>query len=122
MDTYIDRIKYNYYPIECTNSRNIKRKNPKIITTYQGKINQPNIIYANKYKETTYQATELFVYGKIHDIYSTNKNIQDGEIVILHHPITSDIKLYCCFPFIYNNHCIDAEIDAIIISSKITSK
>ena len=43
MDTYIDRIKYNYYPIECTNSRNIKRNNPKIITTYQGKINQPNI-------------------------------------------------------------------------------
>lgn len=116
MDTQNIDIRYDYYPIECSNIRNIVNNdsnNISINSTYQGRINQPNLIYNNKDNiEINYQATDLFIYGKLHNIQEFN---QDGEIVILHRPTTSAIKLYCCFPITYKK-CSPTEIDSLILS------
>lgn len=116
METQNKGIHYNYYPIECSNIRNIQTqdmKNEIITSTYQGKINEPNLMYSdNGQFEIGYQATDLFLYGKIHDM----NIIQDGELVILHRATTLSNKLYCCFPLIYDKKSPITEIDQILMS------
>ena len=108
MDTITSKIKYNYYSIECVNLRKMSKN---IISTYQGRINDPNIIYKNGNTSINYQATELRIYCNIHNI-----DDEDGEIVILHRPTTLGIKMYCCFPIVYKENCKVTEIDSIILS------
>ena len=108
MDTMNSRVKYNYYSIECTNVRKMSKS---IRSNYQGRINDPNIIYRNGNTSINYQATELRIYSNIHNIKE-----EEGEIVILHRPTTLGIKMYCCFPFAYKENCGATEIDAIILS------
>ena len=47
METQNKNIKYNYYPIDCINIRKINKNSDERIATYQGKINEPNIMYKN---------------------------------------------------------------------------
>ena len=117
METQNDCIKYNYYPINCINIRNSSINNDTKIATYQGKVNEPNIMYNNGSEIINYQAKELFVCSKIHAV---NKN-QDGEIIIIHSPTTSSIKLYVCFPFLYNDNTEITDIDKILFSSTKTN-
>jgi membrane protein CcdC involved in cytochrome C biogenesis len=113
METENNNIRYNYYSIECLN---IRRNENGVMATYEGKINEPNIIYNDDENMViNYQAKELFIYGKIHSISDIN---QDGEIVIIHRSTTSGEKLYCCFPFVYKDNCIETEIDTILLSKE----
>ena len=113
MDTQRKDIKYDYYPIECINLQHYKRD---IMCTFQGRVNQPNIVhYDDNNIVINYQATDLYIYGNLH-----NKKNVDGEIVILHSPTTSEVKLYCCFPFAYKKMKKDTVFD-VMISSKTSS-
>ena len=107
MNTSHNGIRYNYHPIECTNIVSMVDKNKKykkMSSSFMGKINNPNIIYKKNNKIVNYQAVEIFLSSQNHNIEDT---AYDGEIVVLHRPVTSDIRLYCCFPF---THSIDVEI------------
>jgi hypothetical protein len=113
-------IKYNYYSIECENIRNLITDSGKTVITsnYQGKINEPNLFYSdNNSFDIGYQATHLFIYGKLHDF---DKCHPDGELVILHRSTTLSTKLYCCFPLVYDKKSPITSIDDIIISEKQT--
>ena len=111
METQDEFIKYNYYPIDCINIRNVDET---IVATYQGKINEPNIMLKKGNEIINYQAKELRLCNKLHEI--TEK--QDGEIMIIHSPTTSSMKLYVCFPFVYKNNVNITDIDEIFFSDK----
>ena len=111
MDTENEFIKYNYYSINCINIHNV---NETIIATYQGKLNEPNIMLKKGNEIINYQARELRFCKKIHDI---NEN-QDGEITIIHYPTTSSIKLYACFPFVSKNNDNVTDIDEIFFADQ----
>jgi hypothetical protein len=115
MDTQSEDIKYDYYQIECMNLQNVMNQETNknsIKSSFKGKINQPNLIHRpDKNTIVNYQATDLFIYGNLHNI-----NNVDGELVIAHSPTTSAIKIYCCFPFAYKKTKKDSDIDAIFSS------
>ena len=84
----------------------------KISSPFIGKINNPNIIYNKNNKSINYQAVENFFSFKNHNIDNAS---YDGEIIVLHRPVTSDIKLYCCFPFLQSVDVeTSTEIDALL--------
>jgi hypothetical protein len=66
---------------------------------------------------TNYQAVELQLHGRMHNISGM---VHDGEMVILHRPTTSALKLYCCFPFAHKEDSPETEIDNIILSKTST--
>jgi hypothetical protein len=114
MNTQSVDIKYDYYTIECLNLQNTA-STETITCSFSGKSNQPNLMcYNDDDTEINYNATDLFVYGNLHDLSNV-----DGEIVILHSATTSAIKLYCCFPFAYKTSEQRNELD-VIFSSKTT--
>ena len=124
METQNEYIRYNYYPINCINIRNWNDKDDddKKITTYQGKINQPNLIYKEKNGSEIihYQSKELRICNKIHKI--DDKEEQDGEIMIIHNPTTSSLKLYVCFPFLYKENIPVTDIDKVFFPITTTSE
>ncbi len=114
MNTKQENVKYNYYAIDClniVNKINDITSLRKISASFRGRENNPNIIYKKNNLKTNYQATDIYVCDKIHQI----KNLMhDGEVVILHRPTTTSIKLYTCFP--YKNSNISTDIDNLIDS------
>ena len=114
MNTNQENIRYNYYAIECLNIVNTINDTTslmKISASFRGRENNPNIIYKKNNMKTNYQATDIYVCDKIHNIKNT---IHDGEVVILHRPTTTSIKLYTCFPYVNSNVSVD--IDKLIDS------
>lgn len=116
MNTKSKNIHYNYYPIECTNVVNVVNNDTKlkrISSSFRGKINNPNIIYKKNNLQINYQATNFYINDRIHDMKESQ---QDGEIVILHQPTTTAMKLYVCFPFIESSKTLKTDIDKLIDS------
>ena len=114
MNTKQENIRYNYYAIDCLNINNsINDTNSlrKISASFRGRENNPNIIYTKNNVNINYQATDIYITDKNHNIKNV---IQDGEIVILHRPTTTSIKMYACFPYIGSN--ISTDIDNLIDS------
>ena len=114
MNTKRENIRYNYYAIDCLNINNsINDTNSlrKISASFRGRENNPNIIYTKNNVNINYQATDIYITDKNHNIKNV---IQDGEIVILHRPTTTSIKMYACFPYIGSN--ISTDIDNLIDS------
>jgi hypothetical protein len=114
MNTKQENIRYNYYAIDCLNINNsINDINSlrKISASFRGRENNPNIIYTKNNVNINYQATDIYITDKNHNIKNV---IQDGEIVILHRPTTTSIKMYACFPYIGSN--ISTDIDNLIDS------
>lgn len=114
MNTKQENIRYNYYAIDCLNINNsINDTNSlrKISASFRGRENNPNIIYKKNNVKVNYQATDIYINDKNHNIKNV---IHDGEIVILHRPTTTSIKIYTCFPYIGSN--INTDIDNLIDS------
>jgi hypothetical protein len=114
MNTKKENIRYNYYAIDClniVNSINDTNSLKNISASFRGRVNNPNIIYTKNNLKTNYQATDIYVNGKNHNIKNV---IHDGEIVILHRPTTTSVKLYTCFPYVSSNTITD--IDNLIDS------
>ena len=114
MNTKQENIRYNYYAIDCLNINNsINDTNSlrKISASFRGRENNPNIIYTKNNVNINYQATDIYITDKNHNIKNV---IQDGEIVILHRPTTTSIKIYTCFPYIGSN--MNTDIDNLIDS------
>ena len=114
MNTKQENIRYNYYAIDCLNINNSTNDTTfikKISASFRGRENNPNIIYTKNNLNINYQATDIYISDKNHNI----KNIiHDGEVVILHRPTTTSIKLYTCFPYVGSNTSTD--IDDLIDS------
>lgn len=114
MNTKQENIRYNYYAIDCLNINNSinDTSSLKIISaSFRGRENNPNIIYTKNNLKINYQATDIYINDKNHNI----KNVQhDGEVVILHRPTTTSIKLYTCFPYVGSN--VSTDIDNLIDS------
>lgn len=116
MNTKSKNINYNYYPIECVNVVNVindDTKLMKISSSFRGKVNNPNVIYKKNNLQINYQAINIYINDKIHDMKDSH---QDGEIVILHQPTTSAMKLYVCFPYIEMSKTPKTDIDKLIDS------
>jgi hypothetical protein len=114
MNTKQENIRYNYYAIDClniNNSINDTNSLKKISASYRGRENNPNIIYTKNNLKINYQATDIYINDKNHNIKNV---VHDGEIVILHRPTTTSIKLYTCFPYFRSNTSTD--IDNLIDS------
>jgi hypothetical protein len=103
-------IIYDYYPIECKLSTNTSSS---IETMYLGQPNRPNIVYIDQQKKKTlYHTDHLTLVKAIHNIPTS-----DGEILISHKSLTSSKRLLCYFPFMYNPHGKETDIDQWINSS-----
>jgi hypothetical protein len=117
MNTKSSNIRYNYYSIECMNIVNSVNNDTKLRTitsSFRGKVNNPNIIYKKNNININYQATKLYINGKIHDM--DDGLLQDGEIVILHQPTTTALKLYCCIPYKESSKISKTVVDDLINS------
>lgn len=115
MNTNQQNIRFNYYAIECLNIINsIDEKDSltQISASFKGRMNNPNIIYSDNNLTVNYQATNIYINEKIHSI--SNFSSQDGEIVILHRPTTTSLKLYACFPFKGSTKNSKTDIDKFI--------
>jgi hypothetical protein len=113
MDTNQQNIHFNYYAIECLNMINsIDERDSltQISASFRGRVNNPNIIYSNNNLTVNYQATNIYINDNIH----SNISSQDGEIVILHRPTTTSLKLYACFPFKGSTKNSKTDIDKLI--------
>lgn len=130
METQNECLRYNYYPMDCINIRTLQDENEKQqnenvnvnekkIATYQGKINQPNLSYKKNNEVIHYQSKELRICNKIHQM---NQQEQEGEIMILHTPTTSSLKLYACFPFLSDKNIASTDIDKIFFSNTIQNE
>ena len=118
MNTNQENIRYNYYATDCLNIVNTINDTTslrKISASFRGRENNPNIIYKKNSMKTNYQSTDIYVCDKIHNIKNT---MHDGEVVILHRPTTTSIKLYTCFPYVNSN--ISTDIDNLIDSESHT--
>jgi hypothetical protein len=115
MNTNQENIRFNYYAIECLNiinSINERDSLTQISASFRGRVNNPNIIYTKNNLKVNYQATDIYINDKIHSI--SNSSSQDGEIVILHSPTTTSLKLYACFPFQGSTKNSKTDIDKFI--------
>ena len=132
METQNECLRYNYYPMDCRNIRTLQEENEtqqtenvneneKKIATYQGKINQPNLSYKTKDEVIHYQSKELRICNKIHQMDEQEQE-QEGEIMILHTPTTSSLKLYACFPFLSDKKMASTDIDKIFFSNAIQNE
>ena len=98
MNTTNKNIRYNYYNIECVNIVNQIDDTTmlrKLSSSFRGKENNPNIIYTKNNSNINYQATNIYLSNKNHIM----SDKYDGEIVILHKPTTTSLKIYSCFPY-----------------------
>lgn len=117
MNTTHENVKFDYYDIECVNLVNKINETDKlrhITASFRGKENNPNIIYTKQVSNVNYQATDIFVTKSIHGVESGS----DGEIVILHRPTTTSLKLYACFPYISSSDVSSNTSIDNLISSK----
>jgi len=81
------------------NYPNIEIINPnlalgKIESTFNGKPNEPNVIYSNTGTPQKYKATNLYIYGKLHNIKDLNYN---GELIIKNTSLTNNNIIYTIF-------------------------
>jgi hypothetical protein len=75
-----------------------------------GQPNKPNITRIDKHGiHTLYQTNQLTLVNAIHQIPNS-----DGEILIFHKSLTSSNLLLCYFPFVYDEHCDETDIDKLI--------
>jgi hypothetical protein len=107
-DTTI-QIKYNYPEI---NADHIQESTKMITANFFGKANEPNVIYTEPAKTSEkFQARKLYICGKIHTIEGTD---YDGELIVEHISLSSNIKLYVCFLLKTDNTVKATEIDDIV--------
>ena len=115
-------ITYNYYSINCENTQSsIDISGLTFISaTYLGLLNHPNVMYLENGKTPLYyQATNLYVYGKVHNIPNID---YDGELIIQHLPtVSNNTKLYTCFllkknpftSFSFSNNSINTLLESL---------
>lgn len=102
--TLTPTIVYDYYPIEC---KLITSTKSQIESLYLGQRNRPNITCIDKNNiQTLYQANQISLVNAIHHIPNS-----DGEILIVHKSLSSPKLLLCYFPFMYNEHSHETDID-----------
>jgi hypothetical protein len=97
-------IKYDFYPIQCTNSMTINNVHGKYVQgNYLGKLNQPNIVLAksNAPYTTYYQTTKLYLASSSnifpHNAPHATIPAHDGQIILELEPSTTDKKLFVIF-------------------------
>lgn len=81
----------NYPNIEIINP---KLALGKIESTFNGKPNEPNVIYSNTGTPQKYKATNLYIYGKLHNIKDLSYN---GELIIKNTSLTNNNIIYTIF-------------------------